>query len=154
MHKVNGFTRDIFAEGNDPMLQFFAAFDMMDQSSAVAAPFKAMAISQLEWTRFWSRRVRAMMHAPSELATCRTPQDVANWQRTALQAATEDWSQCTSKITTAWSHAFEQASEANAQTKGGAASKRRVHDYIVLPGASKQTDDGEKPEARARETAA
>ena len=140
MHKVNGFTRDIFAEGNDPMLQFFAAFDMMDQSSAVAAPFKAMAISQLEWTRFWSRRVRAMMHAPSELATCRTPQD--------------DWSQCTRKITTAWSHAFEQATEAGAQKTGGAASKRRVHDYIVLPGASRQTDDAEKPEARARETAA
>lgn len=138
MHTHNGFKSEIFSADTDPTLQFFAAFDMMDHSELYAAPLKAIAISQLEWLGFLSRRSRAIIHMPGDLAHCRTPQDIATLQQAAMQAALEDWTQCSQKISTAWAHVIEQAAASTAPDKQAVKRRPRQRDYMVLPPLGKE----------------
>jgi Phasin protein len=153
MHSHNGFKSEIFSADTDPTLQFFAAFDMMDHSDLFAAPFKAMAISQLEWMGFLSRRTRAVMHFPSDMARCRTPQDIAALQQAAMQSAYEDWTLCSQKITTAWAHVVEQAAASSAPEKQKTKRRPQRRDYMVLP-AEAETEPSAQPDSGARNEAA
>ncbi len=62
---------------------------------------KGVARTQLEMLGFLNRRAQAYMQIPARVAQCRTPQDLINAQVQFWQAAYQDYTESTGRVTNA-----------------------------------------------------
>lgn len=100
---------------------------MMEQATAAT---KSVARVQLELARLAVRRMQSYMQVPTQLASCRTPRDLADVQMSFWHAAMEQYLGSSHRLMEAWTGAVP------AMCALGGADRRsageREHDYITF----------------------
>jgi hypothetical protein len=119
-------------------------------SQNASAPLKAAARCQLEVVGLANRRTQALLQLPTRIASCRTPQDLANEQMAFWRTAAEQYAETSRKIFDTWTHASADswsASKDRSQTE---------RDYITFNGSPERapvSGELEGPPTRQRRVA-
>lgn len=126
---------------------FFAYFKALEGAVGLSEPFKGAARTQAEVVKFVSRRARAMMEVPAQLAKCRNPQDLLNEQMRFWDAAAEEYSEASQRVAEAWKATLKPPVTSNIPTL--VADVPRVRDYIEFPVPKRARRTEDRPETYA-----